>query len=89
MIRLFVRHMVSDYSTWRKGYDAFEAQRRPMGVTAHGVYRAVDNDNDVTLWHDFPAADQARAFVGSEALKNAMKNAGVQGAPSIWITSEV
>jgi hypothetical protein len=88
MIRLFVRHTVSDYSNWRKAYDAFDVHRRPMGVTSHGVYRALDNGNDVTAWHDFASADQAKAFVGSDSLKNAMKNAGVVGAPSIWLTNE-
>ena len=88
MTRLFVRHTVSDYPTWRKGYEAFDAQRHPMGVTGQGVYRALDNDKDITIWHDFASDEQAKAYVRSDALKNAMKNAGVQGAPSIWITSE-
>jgi hypothetical protein len=88
MTRLFVRHTVANYSAWRKVYDAFDTQRRPLGVQAHGVYRSLDNDNDVTAWHDFETPEQAKAFVGSDALKNAMKNSGVQGAPSIWITNE-
>ena len=88
MTRLFVRHTVADYSTWRKVYDAFDTQRRPLGVKAHGVYRLVGNDNDVTAWHDFETPGQAKAFMASDALKNAMKNAGVQGAPSMWITNE-
>jgi hypothetical protein len=88
MTRLFVRHTVNDYSAWRKNYDAFDAQRRPMGVIGQGVYRSVENDNDVTAWHDFATAEQAKAFAGSEALKAAMKNAGVVGVPNIWITSE-
>jgi hypothetical protein len=87
MARLFVRHTVKDYPTWRKGYDAFDAKRRSMGVTAHAVYRSIDNPNDVTAWHDFANAEQAVAFVGSDALKDAMKTAGVQGAPTIWITN--
>ena len=88
MTRLFVRHTVADYSAWRKAYDAFDTQRRPLGVRAHGVYRLLENDNDVTAWHDFETPEQAKAFMASDALKNAMKNAGVQGAPSMWITNE-
>ena len=87
MTRMFVRHTVKDYPAWRKGYDAFDAKRRSLGVTAHGVYRAIDNANDVTAWHDFASAEQAMAFVRSDELKNAMMNAGVQGAPTIWITT--
>ena len=88
MARLFVRHTVADYPSWRKGYEAFELQRRPMGVTAHAVYQSVDNPNDVTVWHDFPTAQQAQAFMASEALKSAMQAAGVVGAPTVWLTNE-
>jgi hypothetical protein len=88
MARLFVRHTVADYAAWRKVYDAFDSQRRPMGVTAHAVYRSVDNPNDVTVWHDFATREQAEAFVASEALRSAMQNAGVQGNPTVWITKE-
>ena len=87
MVRLFVRHTVADYATWRKGFDAFDPQRQPMGVTGHAVYQSVDNPNDVTVWHDFTSAREAQAFMASEALKKAMQNAGVQGAPSVWLTN--
>ncbi|SDR21356.1 hypothetical protein SAMN05519103_01242 [Rhizobiales bacterium GAS113] len=88
MVRLFVRHNVAEYAAWRKVYDAFDPQRRPMGVTAGAVYQALDNPNDVTVWHDFPTREQAEAFMTSEALRNAIQEAGVQGSPTIWITRE-
>jgi hypothetical protein len=88
MVRLFVWHIVADYAAWRKVYDDFDPQRRPMGVTAHAVYRSVDNPNDVSVWHDFGTREQAEAFVTSEALRSAMQKAGVQGTPTVWITKE-
>ena len=87
-VRLFVRHEVNDYAAWRKAYNDFDAERKAAGVTGAAVYRAVDNPNDVTVWHDFASADKAKAFASSEKLKNTMKNAGVKGAPQIWFTSE-
>ncbi len=87
MARLFVRHTVTDYSTWRKGYDAFDSKRAPMGVTGHAVYQAVDNPNDVTATHDFSTAQQAQAFMASEDLKAAMRASGVVGAPTVWLTN--
>ena len=87
MVRLFVRHTVADYAVWRKGYDAFDTQRGPMGVTAHAVFQSVDNPNDVTVSHDFATAQQARSFMASDELKKAMQNAGVQGAPTVWLTN--
>jgi hypothetical protein len=88
MVRLFVRHNVADYDAWRKVYDEFDAERRPMGVTDDAVFRSVDDPNDVTVWHDFEVADEARVFVSSDALRNAMQRAGVQSEPEIWFVNE-
>jgi hypothetical protein len=88
MVRLFVRHNVADYDAWRKVYDEFDEDRRSMGVTDDAVFGSVDEPNDVTVWHDFAGADEARAFVSSEALRAAMGRAGVQGEPQIWFVTE-
>jgi hypothetical protein len=86
MATLFVRHVVSDYAQWRKVYDEFDARRRSMGVTSDGVYQLDGNPNDVTVYHEFGTVDAAKAFASSSDLKDAMAKAGVQGAPSVWIT---
>jgi quinol monooxygenase YgiN len=72
-VRMYVRHEVNDYATWRKGYDAFNAERKKMGVTSAAVYRSVDNPNDVTVIHDFKSADKAKEFASSARLKEVME----------------
>jgi hypothetical protein len=84
MITLFVRHTVADYAKWRTVYDALDAVRGPMGVTGAAVFQSADNPNDVTVTHDFPSLDKARAFVGSSELRTGMHDAGVVGAPTVW-----
>ena len=86
MVRLYVRHQVSDYAAWRRVYDAFDKVSR--GVRGDAVYQAVDDPNDVTVWHDFDDRAAAEAFAASEDLKSAMAEAGMEGAPTIWITNE-
>jgi heme-degrading monooxygenase HmoA len=85
---MLVRHKVEDYGAWRKAYDAFDVERRPMGVIGDSVFQSVDDPNDVTVWHDFESAEEARAFVSSDALRRAMQEAGVQGQPEIWFVRE-
>ena len=87
MATLFVRHSVSDYKTWRKTYDDFKATQKANDVTAEAVYQAADDPNDVTVTHEFPNVEAARAFIQLEELKNAMRSAGVVGAPTVWITN--
>jgi len=88
MVRLFVRHNVDDYGTWRKAYDEFDEERGPMGVTGDAVFQAIENPNAVTVWHDFDTAEAAQAFASSDKLRNAMQQAGVQVEPQIWIVTE-
>ena len=81
MVRLFIRHTVADYDAWRQGYDAFDEVRRPMGVTGDAVFQSIDDPNDVTVWHDFEAAEAARAFVSSDALRDAMRGRASRANP--------
>lgn len=86
MVRMFARHQVADYDAWRKAYDAFD--QASLGVRANAVYQDVDDPNHVTVWHDFDDRASAESFTTSETLKTVMVEAGVLGAPNIWITSE-
>ena len=89
MVRLFVRHSVSNYDNWRKIFDEFAPTARTMGVMEPSVLRSVDDPSDVTVTHDFESVEKARAFVGSDDLRQAMAKAGVAGEPQIWIATGV
>ncbi len=88
MVRLFVRHEVADYAAWRKHYDAFNSERRSMGVNSHAVYQSVERDTDVTVTHDFGTLAEAKAFVSSPRLRGIMSTAGVKGQPTFWFAKE-
>ena len=87
MIRMFVRHDVTDYAKWRAVYDGFDQERSGMGVKAQAVYQAAGDPTDVTVTHDFDDLPSAQAFAGAPRLKEVMGEAGVAGAPQIWFTS--
>jgi quinol monooxygenase YgiN len=88
MVRLFVRHHVTDFPTWKQAYDDFNDERQGMGVTGHAVYQSANDPNDVTILHDFESMDSAQAFMGSPRLREVMEKAGVSGEPSVWFTTE-
>ena len=87
MIRMFVRHPVTDFATWKQAYDSFDAERKTMGAMGESVFQAVDDPNDVTAWHDFETLDTARSFVESSRLREVMDQAGVTAKPSVWFTT--
>jgi quinol monooxygenase YgiN len=87
-VRMFVRHEVTDYSTFRKTYDspAIRKMQTKGGVIAQSVYQSVDDPNDITVIHDFHSLSAAKAFAASAELKAAMEKGGVKGPPTIWFT---
>jgi len=88
MTTMFVRHSVADYAIWKKGYDAFDAKRKALGVTAQASYQSATDPKDVTITHNFASVEAAKAFASSAELKDAMQEAGVIGEPSIWYTTQ-
>ena len=89
MATLFVRHQVKDYGQWKRVYDQFAPTRKKLGVTAAGVYRDADEPNTLVVTHEFKNLDAARAFSGSEELRSAMTEAGVDGPPEMWFTEDI
>jgi hypothetical protein len=89
MVRLFVRHPVADFATWKQAYDDFTPERGGMGVRDHAVYQSTEDPNDVTVWHDFDSLESAHSFMGSARLKEVMEAAGVAGEPILWFTNPV
>ena len=89
MARIFARHEVEDYATWKKGYDESAQFQREGGVTDEAVYQSADNPNDVTVIHDFNTLDEARAFASNPELKEKMEAFGVTGTPQIWFAERV
>lgn len=88
MVRMFVRHPVEDFDSWKEVYDDFDEERRGMGVVGDAVFQSVDDPEDVTVWHDFENEETARAFAASDRLREVMGEAGVAGDPDIWFTTE-
>ena len=86
MIRMFVRHQVTDFTTWKKAYDDFDDERTGMGVARDAVFQSATDSNDITVWHDFETLDAAQSFVESDRLREVMASAGVAGEPQIWFT---
>ena len=78
-----VRHEVSDFATWKRGFDADGDARQKAGVVGYAVNRSVKNPNVVVVYLQAESVDSLRAFAGRPELKAVMQAAGVIGAPDI------
>ena len=82
---VIVTHEVKDYSSWRKGFDADESNRKSAGFKVWNVCSAENNPNMVSVIGEFPSAAAAEAFTTSPKLKETMEKAGVVGKPDIKV----
>jgi len=87
MVRMYVRHRVGDFDSWKQAYDAFDTTRRRLGVRGDAVFHGAEDRNDVTVWNDFDDMATAQAFLESDELRSAMQAAGVVGEPQVWFVS--
>ena len=71
MSHVLVRITVRDYAKWRSVFDQVSNLRK------------TDSPNEVTLLFEWPDLEKARQYFQSDALRQAMQRAGVQGRPDI------
>ena len=83
MIHVIVRHKVSDYARWKDSFDAHLSARKAGGELNYRLFTSVEDPRDVTIMMDWDGLENARKFLKSDDLKQAMKNAGVVGEPEI------
>jgi len=88
MAKVIVQHHVTDYDRWYPVLAEHGEVRRKHGATGHTIHRAADDPNTIVIVTDFKSLDGARAFSSDPSLADAMKRAGVDGPPQVWIVNE-
>lgn len=81
----FIRHRVHDYETWRRVYDEF-TRTNPSGVPVEpGVYRSVEDPNELLVVHEFGHRSEVEPWMQDAERRKAMAAAGVVGEPQVDI----
>jgi quinol monooxygenase YgiN len=78
-----VTHKVKNFDKFREVYMAHDSMRHASGLTHFRTGRGLDDPNMVFVVNRIDDVAKAKEFAASAGLKAAMKNAGVQGAPTI------
>ena len=89
MAWIHVRHRIEDYSKWKSAYDQTEAYKRDHGWKRSQLFSVGGDRKDVLVMEEFETLDQARSFLDSPFLLEAMASAGVRGAPEILPLDEL
>ncbi len=88
MAHLFIKHKVQDYPVWKKVFDGFDAARRAGGERSYQILHPDDDKNSLLSLFEWDNLNNARKFVGSRELKDAMSDAGVIEQPEIYFLEE-
>ena len=85
MAWIHVRHRVEDYPKWKEGFDSTADFKRSLGWKGYRIF-AIEGDNtNVLVIEEFDTEEQAREFLSSDYLREAMGRAGVIGEPDIQV----
>lgn len=80
-----IRHRVEDYRKWKEGFDSTAEYKRSHGWNGYRLYAIEGDNNHVLVMEEFETENQAREFLGSDYLREAMGRAGVSDQPDIWV----
>ena len=89
MATLLVKHRVANFEEWKKVFDGMDQLRREHGFTGSTVHRDATDPNVVVVVNHVRTLDGAKKYGGSQALRDAMAHAGVQGMPEISFLNDV
>lgn len=81
---MVIRHTVSDFPTWKEGYEAHEPARAGAGLTEKLLLQDAGDPNTVMIVLAAEDLNRAEEFSKSDDLREAMQRVGVVGKPDIY-----
>lgn len=82
-VAVLVSHRVADYDAWKKAFDDDAPARKEAGCLGHHINVGADDPRWVYVYCPATDADKLKAFIHSPEVAGVMKNAGVEGPPTI------
>lgn len=83
MIKMYVRHKVADFKTWKPVYDEHDAVRKQFGCKSSTVFTNAQNPNEILAVLDWDTKEQAIKFGQSSSLKEVEERSGVTSVPEV------
>ena len=83
MAWIHVRHRVGDYNRWKEVFDGLSELKMRYGWKRYRIFQVAGDRNDLLVMEEFDSVEQARSFLESKDLRNAMQAAGVVSAPEV------
>lgn len=85
MTTVLIKHPVEEYAKWKSAFDDFIDYRKAGGEKSYQICRPIDEPNNVVILFEWDSVENAKKFLDSQDLKDAMQKAGVVGPPEITL----
>lgn len=89
MATVIVRHAVVDVDEWRAVFDGAVEARDAAGAKNAVVFQDAGSPQMITAVFDWDSVENARSYLTSAAVAEAMEAAGVVGTPSVMYLEQV
>ncbi len=89
MVTAIIQHEVSDFTEWKKIFDADQPKLQEAGARLLGLYTSVKNPNDVTLLYEAPNTELYDKLMSDPERQEAIRRAGVIGEPVVTFLNKV
>jgi hypothetical protein len=87
MATVIVNHRVTNYTTWKAGFDSDEARRDSVGAKLLAVGEKADDPGNVYLVFDVADLENMVKMMNDPELKSRMTEFGVITAPEVVVLS--
>ena len=89
MAFILIKHKVKDYTAWKSAFDSFYEKRKSGGEKSYHIFHVDGEPNNLIVLFEWDNLDNARLFMNSPDLKEAMQGAGVIEIPDIHFLEEI
>ena len=86
MTRMICWNEVKDFEAWKAAFDADAQTHRAAGLTLEGLWRDIDDPDEVIFIFQVSDLEKARAFVTAPAVLEKAHRSGVTDG-SIWFVA--
>lgn len=88
MAHVFIRHKVHNFDKWKEEFDNFGEFRKSSGEKSFQILRPEGDSDNLHILFEWDTVENAKTFLDSTELKNAMSQAGVAETPEIRFFNE-
>ncbi len=89
MSYVLVQIKFADFDKWKAGFEASSGLRKSFGSKGVRAFRNTDKPDEVMVLGEYADREKARQMFASPEFRDALKNAGISGAPTITFLDQV